>query len=386
MAEPIIDTVPGLLGKLRAMVQRVSPGDLVTTGTHSRDFRISRAEYISVRIRTLAFLFAGLALLWIPIDGYVLSGTTFGDIAALRLAFSALLVLLGLWHSHCNRLYAARLRVLLFLLVPGLFYCASRWVLNGSAAEQGVLIGYAFLPFLMVALLAVVPLTLLEGLSCFILSSGFYVIGELWFGSLLTLKAFGDLWLLGLLGLIAMWVQMTQLHMLMRLYREATRDVLTGLVNRRVLFRWLEQELAGRSAGRDDAPLSVLLFDLDLFKRVNDNYGHLTGDAVLQVFARVMLRELPPSALVGRYGGEEFLAILPGAPLDQARRLAEAVRVACHDTEVPVTDSKETIHFTTSIGVAEWRQREAGDALLSRVDQGLYQAKESGRDLVAVAG
>jgi diguanylate cyclase (GGDEF)-like protein len=375
-----------LLDKLRSMVRRISPGDLITTGTHSRDFRISRAEYISVRVRTLAFLFAGLALLWIPIDVYLLSGSTLRDIIASRLAFSALLLLLGLWHSQCNRLHVARMRLFLFLLVPGLFYCVSRGLLNGDNAEQGVLIGYSFLPFLMVALLAVVPLTLLEGVSYLLLSGGFYIAGELLFGSLFTLRALGDLWLLSLLGLIALWVQTTQLHMLMRLYREATRDVLTGLVNRRVLFRWLEQELGGRAAGSDETPLSVLLFDLDLFKRVNDNYGHLTGDAVLQVFARVVLGVLPASALVGRYGGEEFLAILPGESVEAARRHAEAVRMACHDTRVKVVDSDETIQFTTSVGVAEWRSPEAGEALLSRVDQGLYQAKESGRDLVAVAG
>ncbi len=373
----------GLGEKVRDMIRRISPQDLFGAGQHSRDFRNSRAEFVSVRIRILAFLFAVLAPLWIPIDYFFLPPEAFPEMVSLRIAFSLLLVALGVWHSHCNRLNAARMRVALFLLVPSLFYVGSRIVLGGGLPDVGVVAGYSFLPFLMVALLAVVPLTFLEGIIFVSIPAAALILTEFAFNSLFNIKTLGDIWLLLLLAMISLWVQMTQLHMLMRLYREATRDALTGLVNRRVLFRWLEQDIIAR---RDhDGALSVLLFDLDLFKRVNDTFGHLAGDAVLQAFANVLRRSLPEGAIVGRYGGEEFMALLPGNDKAQARVAAEHIRSLCHDTLVRSPDSDETIAFTTSIGVAQWRHGETAEELLGRVDQGLYQAKESGRDLVAVA-
>ncbi len=166
----------------------------------------------------------------------------------------------------------------------------------------------------------------------------------------------------------------------MRLYREATRDALTGLVNRRVLATKLEQELNG-----NDQRLAILLFDLDLFKRINDNYGHHAGDTVLQAFGEILKSHCQDSNVVGRYGGEEFLAILPGYGADEAKTLAEQIRLACHRYKVYTTEDGKEIHFTTSIGVALRKPGESGHELLNRVDQGLYQAKSSGRDLVSVA-
>lgn len=373
----------GLGEKLREMLQRVSLEDLISARYHSRDFTSSRSEYISVRVRTLAFLFAVLAPLWIPIDALVLEGSAFWGIVTMRLVFTALLVTLGAWGGRCTVLATARTRVALFIAIPGLFYLGSRMLFGDGLPETGVLAGYSFLPFLMVALLGVVPLTFIEGGALVALNGAFFIAGELWLGTLFSIPTFGDLWLLALLGLIAIWVQMTQLHMLMRLYREATRDALTGLVNRRVLFRWLDQEVARMR--REGKPLCVILFDLDLFKRINDNHGHLSGDAVLHAFGQLLRRELAVTELVGRYGGEEFMAILPGVGIEEARQAAERVRTGCHEVQVANPDRGELISFTTSSGVAALRPDESGEALLARVDQSLYFAKESGRDFVAVA-
>jgi diguanylate cyclase (GGDEF)-like protein len=169
--------------------------------------------------------------------------------------------------------------------------------------------------------------------------------------------------------------------MLLRLYREATHDPLTRLVNRRVLTRWLTTEIPKAQA--DGRPLSVLLFDLDLFKRINDNYGHLVGDAVLRAFGELLMKE-SGSSMVGRYGGEEFLAILPGVGSGEALMLAERIRQGCHTLRIPAGGGR-VISFTTSVGVAELAPGEDPETLVSRVDKGLYLAKESGRDLVAVA-
>ncbi|MFO7593465.1 MAG: GGDEF domain-containing protein [Pseudomonadota bacterium] len=372
-----------LRSKLREMVQRVNPQDIISTRFHSDDFNTSRAEYVSIRLRLLAIAFAVLAPLWIPIDYFVMNDPVFTYIVLLRLAFSAAFLALSRWGTNCNRLSAARLRLFFFIMIPGLFFFLTHMILTGTTEEHGILLGYSFLPFLIMALLTIVPLTFLEGLGCSGLIILIFITTKLSQGTLNTIPAMGDLWLLLLLTIIALWVQMTQLHMLMRLYREATRDALTGLVNRRVLTTKLEEETALSDTSNE--PLSVLLFDLDLFKRVNDTYGHHAGDTVLQAFAQVLQRHCGDSHLVGRYGGEEFLAILPGADVEAAHQCAERIRLACHDYTVHTEEDHSKITFTTSIGVALRKADETAHDLLSRVDQGLYKAKSSGRDLVAIA-
>ncbi len=373
------DSYISLRKKLREVTQRVNPQDILSIRYHSRDFNTSRAEYISLRIRTLAVIFALLAPLWIPIDYLVMDNPTFGYMVTLRLLFSTALLSLSRWGTHCNLLSAARMRILLFLLVPCVFFLTSHLLLIGIHSEHAILLGYSFLPFLMMALLTIVPLTLLEWLASTSLILAFFVATKLFEGTLLTIPVLGELWLLLLLAIIALWVVITQLHILMRLYREATRDALTGLANRRVLANKLAQEVEFR-----DEPLSVLLFDLDLFKRINDTYGHHAGDTVLQAFGEILRFHCRGNNLVGRYGGEEFLAILPGMEVREAKALADRIRKACHLYHVH-TEENKAINFTTSIGVALHRPQESAYELLSRVDQGLYTAKIRGRDMVSVA-
>jgi len=157
---------------------------------------------------------------------------------------------------------------------------------------------------------------------------------------------------------------------------------LTGLVNRRALRKWIKLEVD--KANENNTNLSILLFDLDKFKQINDNYGHLTGDIVLRTFAHILKQELVDDHLIGRYGGEEFLAIIPNSDIDKARETAERIRLSCH--RVVVTGHEgQTTQFTTSIGIAQYNHNEALDELIHRVDQGLYTAKESGRDMVVEA-
>ncbi len=276
-------------------------------------------------------------------------------------------------------LQAARIRIFLFLLVPSVFYLTSHLLLRELESEHAILLGYSFLPFLMMALLTIVPLTLLEGLGYTGLILAFFISSKLLEGNLLTIPVLGELWLLLLLAVVTLWVVMTQLHILMRLYREATRDALTGLVNRRVLTTKLTQEVE-----YSDAPLAILLFDLDLFKRINDNYGHHAGDTVLQAFGEILKKHCNENSVVGRYGGEEFLAILPGCGISEAKELGERIRKACHRYKIHTSKDEEII-FTTSIGGALRNPGETAHDLLSRVDQELYTAKIHGRDMISVA-
>lgn len=251
--------------------------------------------------------------------------------------------------------------------------------MGGSIEQEGIIAGYSFLPFLLVVFLAIFPLTLIEGLIYASTIIGVFLFSEFFNVGTFTIKSLGEIWLLVLLSGIAMWAQMAQLHMLLSLYREATRDALTGLVNRRVLTVWLKRGIL--EARANNTPLSVLLFDLDLFKKINDTYGHLTGDAVLQSFSKLLSQQIFNRNLIGRYGGEEFLAILPGKNEDWATEMAERIRKNCRNLKLQSIDG-DSIQLTVSVGVTELNASDDTQSLLNRVDKGLYLAKESGRDLV----
>lgn len=162
------------------------------------------------------------------------------------------------------------------------------------------------------------------------------------------------------------------------LREEATHDGLTGLLNRRALLEVVEAE--AERAGRDERPLAVLLADLDRFKTINDTHGHLAGDAVLREAARRMKSVIRRYDGLGRYGGEEFLAVLPGSDGEAARAEAERVRQAV--AAEPFSFGDASVEVTCSIGVA-WSTAPAGaDALVRQADVALYVAKNRGRNRV----
>ena len=154
----------------------------------------------------------------------------------------------------------------------------------------------------------------------------------------------------------------------------AIRDGLTGLFNRRHVLEVLENAVV-RSL-EDGQRLSVALIDLDFFKKVNDEHGHLIGDAVLRDFASQLRQRLRASDVVGRYGGEEFVIVLASATAEAARRILETLRVAMRER-----DFGDLPRYTFSAGIAELGT-DAGDGvgLLGRADERLYEAKRLGRD------
>ncbi len=167
-----------------------------------------------------------------------------------------------------------------------------------------------------------------------------------------------------------------------RLQVLASTDELTGLPNRRALIAYAE--LRVRQAQRGGDSLSVLMIDVDRFKRINDTHGHAVGDDVLRHIAQVLPTGLLGRDRLGRLGGEEFLMVLPGAAMDQAAQVADRMRAAIAAT--PLIGTAGKLHFTVSIGVAELGQpSESAAALLARADAALYQAKGNGRNAVALA-
>lgn len=163
------------------------------------------------------------------------------------------------------------------------------------------------------------------------------------------------------------------------LERVANTDALTGLANRYAATRALGERL-----GRVPEPLTVMLLDLDEFKRINDTHGHQAGDAVLREVATRMRSMLPPGALLGRWGGEEFIAILDGAPGREPGSIAEALRATVEAAPVPF--ERKAIPVTVSIGLATAFSTDDIDALLAEADAALYRAKNTGRNRVVYAG
>lgn len=161
-----------------------------------------------------------------------------------------------------------------------------------------------------------------------------------------------------------------------RLRALSDTDELTGLANRRRLMKGLEEETS--RARRHGSTLSLILLDLDHFKRINDTWGHVTGDQVLESLAQLCRDTLRQEDMVARFGGEELAILLPLTPFEQGLRLAERLRraIAEHDFGIPHGE------VTASLGVAEYRDGESIDALLERADRGLYAAKRSGRNRV----
>ena len=169
-------------------------------------------------------------------------------------------------------------------------------------------------------------------------------------------------------------------HAAYLLRRTAERDALTGGFNRRTLDQHAAREckLAG-----NHKPLSVLFLDLDWFKRINDTHGHPCGDECLRKVAATLRAELRPQDVFGRYGGEEFLVLLPGQDAASARLVGERLRQA---VESAVVDWQgEPLRFTVSIGLAVLRDGDDPEKLLARADKALYRAKREGRNRVCVA-
>jgi diguanylate cyclase (GGDEF)-like protein len=159
--------------------------------------------------------------------------------------------------------------------------------------------------------------------------------------------------------------------------RQALVDGLTGLANRRAAAEALHGEAA--RAERLETPLSVVLADLDGFKDVNDAHGHAVGDAVLRVFAEVLRETLRESDVAGRWGGEEFLLLLPGADEEGAAQLAERVRVGLAARDIPGVVG---LRVTATFGVAEYAGEKNTEQLVAAADGALYRAKRAGKNRV----
>lgn len=163
-----------------------------------------------------------------------------------------------------------------------------------------------------------------------------------------------------------------------RLEALAQTDPLTGLLNRRLGDEVMHEAI--RNASQTNTDLSLVMCDIDHFKRINDTYGHVVGDAALKQVAALLKRSVRAGDACMRWGGEEFLLLLPGCPLERAQALAERIRASLADMHTEPFGC-----LTMSMGVAQWNRTESLDAFIERADHALYNAKRTGRNRVCVS-
>lgn len=352
---------------------------------HSEDFTRTRMGFMTVRLRLLtALLMTGLPA-WALVDWLTLPAPHFEQLFQARilctLALSPLIPLSFLIRFRRERMRLALGYLMMVMMVFSLV------CLHSFGAEQELQAGYIAFPYLLITLFAIFPIPLSLGLQLAgvvlvtMLLGHWLLVGQ----SIWSQATLNQVWVLSMFTMASCWVQCGQLNMLLRLYRESTTDELTGMMNRRLLMKQLEQARVRLQTKKK--PFAVMLLDLDRFKRINDIYGHLAGDAVLKEVATTLVEELEPDMVMGRYGGEEFAILMHNcADPALAVKVAERLRIAVEARLVKSPTSDELLEVTVSIGIAMARVDDTIDLLVNRADECLYQAKMAGRNCVVVEG
>jgi len=170
-------------------------------------------------------------------------------------------------------------------------------------------------------------------------------------------------------------------HLEEEIHRYGTVDALTGIHNR----YWFDKILPRLTARMEKAgqPLSLVMFDIDHFKQFNDQHGHLCGDQAIHTVGRILMECLRPDELAARYGGDEFLLLLPALELIQAERVADRIRKKISQTPIRMGDGSSFPGVTISVGLAEAQKGQSPKQLLAAVDAAMYRAKQSGRNGLA---
>lgn len=352
--------------------------DIISARYHSSDFNQTRANYIRGRLWLMCLFFAIAVPAFAIIDFFVLPQAQAIEMLFARIALSLALLFIVFVLRKPTSVPLLRVSSLIAFLLPSLFYLHSMNNFAEVNIEQLPIV-YVMLPYLIVAMLGLFPLTILGGLTLTAIIFVPFISFELSQYQSSLWPVINAVWLFTLFAGISLWLQTSQLSMLMKLYRESTVDPLTKLINRRVLMRVTEKEqIKLRQQG---TALSIIMFDLDKFKRINDEYGHQVGDQVLIMTANVMKQVLGKSNTAARFGGEEFVGVLPRVTLSKAIEVAELLANTLKAERVILANNKE-LKVTASVGVIQCKPGESMEAAFKRVDDLLYVAKDTGRDKV----
>lgn len=356
----------------------VSLTHLLKTTAHSPLQTRQRARLILTRTRQIAALLAALTLLWIVIDAAVLPRTFWPRLAVMRLFASTAFVVLAAALRHSVRLNDARRALAALLLIPTAFYLLAQSLLaqaGHQATNLAVHTAYELLPFIVMAGLSIFPLTALESLCyAFPVLLAQIGVGLLQHNLAWDSDIIGTLWLLLLLALTAMIAGMSQLQFMLALTNQSLHDPLTGCYNRGSGEQLIELQYS--IATRQQTPLALAFIDIDDFKSINDRYGHDIGDTVLRYTADVLRNNLRAGDILLRWGGEEFVVLMPNTGCAAAQEAFGRLHVG------GLGERPDGRPLTVSIGIAERRADVAGHwhALVEQADQRMYEAKRAGKN------
>lgn len=369
-----------LTGLMPGELNRSELAWLISPRRHFPLLEQRRATMIVNRVRLFAFLFAVLTPIWAIIDYFVFPFPLWFSLAALRFSASAAFALIVFRYRPSGSLINAYHAIALLFAIPTVFYVASHYMLSGhvlAGFSAAIATGYAFLPFVLLAGLSIFPLSFVESIvvaSPILLAQA--LSGVLNWNAMDWPSFAGAFWLLALITGVSNLAGMSQLAFMIALVRQAIRDPLTGIFSRRSGEETLELQFT--IAKRSAAPLSIAFIDLDHFKSVNDTFGHEAGDGVLKLAATMIGSQLRRGDMLVRWGGEEFVLILPNTDMKQARTVMKRLRHAgfgMRPDQQPITASIGLSELKEE-GVEDWRR------LVEIADQRMYFAKAHGRNRI----
>ncbi len=355
-------------------------GWLLSPHSHIALLGTRRAEMMVSRARLVAAVFALLTLPWAVVEWLVFPEAAWLPLAGLRVAATVAFAALFVYLSGPLRLPCARRGLLLLFVIPTLFYIAANLILVGVPLEgyaEAVAVTHTSLPFLVLAGLSMFPLTAVEALALavpMLLAKAFLAVYEWpladWPGIL------GTYWLLLLITGVAGLASISQLAFVIVLVRQAIRDPLTSCFSRQSGEELLELQYI--IATRSGTPLAIAFLDIDYFKRVNDEFGHEAGDKAIIGAVKRIGEGLRTNDMLSRWGGEEFILIMPNTDIDMARVALQRLR------EAGFGQRPDGTPLTVSIGVAERIADASPDwkSLVETADNRMYQAKRTGRDRI----
>jgi diguanylate cyclase (GGDEF)-like protein len=369
--------------QLFAELSRQELGWLLSPAQHISLLSMRRASMIGSRVALIAALFAVLTPLWIIVDVLTLPWPAWLGLAVGRMFATLGFMALVIAHRGAENTAEVHRSLAILVAIPIVFYIFSFFFLNQYPLAElpaAVMVGYGFLPFVLVAGLAIFPLTLAENA---VLVATMFVVqvlaGLAHWPNLSPMELLVQFWLLAIMATVGLLAGLSQLAFMIALVRDAIRDRLTGAFSRHSGEELLELQFI--ISTRAEAPLSVAFIDLDRFKKVNDGFGHEAGDRVLIEATQRLRAGLRTGDVLARWGGEEFILIMPNTEADRALAALERVRAGGLGLR---PDGKRV---TASFGVAErvldgaasWRE------LVEIADRRMYAAKRAGRNRI-IAG
>lgn len=355
--------------------------ELIYASSHTLHISRHRAWTISRRVKLVSAIFAVLTPLWIIVDALVFPWPIWGAFALMRLLSAAAFAALAFIPHDQRSPQTAFLMLGVLLAIPPIFYLLSQPFLEQALAQVDsgtlthvVISSYSLLPLIVVAGLSVFPLTLLEVLIAAAGILGIIAIGVIPHKTMNPEDLIIGGWMLMLMLGVSAMSGMLQLRYMITLVNQASLDVLTQVFSRRSGEETLDLQF--RIASRTQSPLTILFIDVDNFKSINDKFGHEAGDHALQQLAETLLASLRKSDILARWGGEEFVAILPSTDANGTIHILK--RLSKNGLGLRPDHSK----LTVSMGVAEriadgiedWEQ------LVTLADKRMYQSKMGGKN------